>query len=377
MPLVEETIDEQMLADWKTISEKHLSEDEPVAPAEAAPEAKAKAAPVEPEAKSDKPRDESGRFAKAEAAPAQAETEQQAQASAEQQTVADRDINRAPSSWKPAAKAAWDQIPADIRAEIQRRESDFLAGQSQLIPDAQLGKTLRNVIAPYQPMIAAEGGTPEGAVNELFRTASALRFGSMETRIGTLRNIATRYGVPLEALAPVQQQGEGAQQVYRDPRLDQFLAEQQRQDQERQAREQAQAQAQSQQLTQFADTWMREADTQGKPLRPFVENVQSEMLALIPRVREQNPNLSYADVLQQAYERAVLANPETAKIVMEQKLAALEAQRKAENQRRVDEAKKASSVNVPRRASVPSPAKPGSMEETIREGLRASPFFNH
>lgn len=368
-----ETIDEQIASDWKEISARHFGADSEPPKAEVAPKidkaAAAKAEPSEEPAseKSAPARDESGKFAKKAQEPAEKSRQSENELQADSQEAPARDLNRAPSSWKPAAKAAWETIPPDIRAEVLRRESDFLNGQSQLLPDAQMGRTLRRVIAPYEAMIASEGGTAESAVNELLRTAAALRMGSMETRIGTIRAIAQRYGVPLEAFGA---QAAPADQQFRDPRIDQFLEMQRQRDEQALYQQQQMQAAQTQQITGMVNEWMSETGANGAPAHPFVDNVIDEMKALLPLIQQQNPTLAHREVLQRAYDRAVLANPETAIIVQQQQQKELEAKRQAENQQKLQDAKKAASVNVPRRASIPSQVKPGSMEETIRETAR-------
>jgi hypothetical protein len=67
------------------------------------------------------------------------------------------------------------------------------------------------------------------------------------------------------------------------------------------------------------------ADEKGQPLHPHFGNVANEMLALVPHIRQANPGLSSDQVLKQAYDQAVYANPSTRQLV----LAAEEARRTA------------------------------------------------
>jgi hypothetical protein len=81
-------------------------------------------------------------------------------------------------------------------------------------------------------------------------------------------------------------------------------------------------------------------------------------------------------VLQRAYEQAIWAHPEIRPILLKEQTDKAEAERRAENPQRGNQAKRASSVNVPRRASTPSPGKPGTIEDTIRETARSLGFFS-
>jgi hypothetical protein len=75
-------------------------------------------------------------------------------------------------------------------------------------------------------------------------------------------------------------------------------------------------------------------------------------------------------VLQQAYEQEIWAHPEIRSLLIKQQQNELEARSRTENQERVNLAKRASSVNVPRRGSTLTPAKPGSMNDTIEKEAR-------
>lgn len=375
--LAEKDIDETMAADWAGILERHR-EDEPEE-AEVPPvETKTEVSTIE------KVRDETGKFVKAAKEPKenqQKTTEASPLAAKPVETgeipspvglppspvsppSPDRDVNRPPATWKPTARAEWAKLPEAVRAEIHRREGDFMSGQGQLLPDAKFGKDMRAVVDPFRMLIESEGGTPELAVQDLLRTAAILRTGTNAQKYQTIANVAQRFGVDLRAFsqapgAQVQQ----PQEQYKDPRVDQLLQTMQSQEQQRVMNEHSQAQG-------LVSHWMNETDPQGQPKRPYVNDVISEMSVLIPQIRESNPTLSHAQALEQAYERAIWGNPEIRVLLQREQQTASEAQRRAENQQRVGEARRAASVNVPRRGSTPAAAKPGSLEETIAATAR-------
>jgi hypothetical protein len=282
-----------------------------------------------------------------------------------------RDINRAPSTWKPAARAEFDKLSPAVKAEIHRREADFQNGQAQLLPDATLGKNMREVIRPYEMMIQAEGGTPERAVADLFRTAAVFRVGTPEEKYRAVGQICRQFGVDLAAIgraALAQAQGGGQPQpqpgqqpqAFRDPRVDQLLAQQNRERQEN-----------AQQQTESTVTrWMNEVDAQGQPKRPYLADVINEMSALVPQIRQADPTLSHAQALDAAYDRATWAHPEIRTLLAQKQQADLDAKRRADNQTQVRGARRGASVNVPRRGSTPSAGKPGTMDQTIADTAR-------
>lgn len=369
--LAEKDIDTTMAADWATIREKYKEEEpESPEPEQAAPE---KAEVEKPE----RARDETGKFVEQ---PKEAKPEVKAEAKSVEKAVEttaepepqatlettqpQRDLNRAPSTWKPTARVEWEKLPAPVRAEIHRREQDFLNGQREILPDAQFGKSMRQVIDPYRLLIEAEGATPERAVADIMRTAAILRMGTIAQKYAAFAQAAQQYGVDLRAFT---QQNESGQpqipQTLQDPRVDQLLAHLTNQETQRQHQEQST-------LESIVTDWMNEADAQGQPLRPYLGDVMTEMQALVPQIRQAKPGLSQAQVLQEAYERATWGNPEVRALLQTKQQTDLDAQRRTDNQGRVRDAKKAASVNVARRASTPSPVKPGSLEETISNTAR-------
>jgi len=387
--LADKDIDETMAADWAAIREKHTVEIEepplePVEEHEVAPEPETAQEPVKG---AEPARDKDGKFVKqpkeiarsrepktpsTEASSADAAAtpaEGGSGASPNPSPSSAPNLERAPSSWKPAARAEYDKLPKDslLRAEIHRREQDFSNGHNALLPDAQLGKGLRQVIEPYRMLIEAEGGTPERAVASLLRTAAIFRVGTAEQKLQAVAGIAQQYGIDLHVFGQPQgqqgQQPQPTQHQFRDPRVDQLLAQNQRAEAERQQRTQAE-------MESTVNRWMNEVDAQGNPTRPYISDVIGEMSALIPQIKEANPNLTNAQALEEAYNRAIWAHPEIRTLLQQQAASAAEAERRTVNQDRVRDARRAASVNVPRRASTPSPGKPGKMEDTIADTAR-------
>jgi hypothetical protein len=386
MPLADQGIDEQIAADWATIREKHTVEPETPAPVPVEEPPPEDTAPAEPE---NRARDATGKFVKAEDKPESvkaAETPKPIEEpqpppapAPEPQNASQRDVNRPPSTWKPTARAEWEKLPPSVRAEIHRRESDFMAGQHQLLPDAKLGSDMRKAIEPYRMMIEAEGGTPDRAVSDLLRTAALFRVGSQEQKLAAIGRLVQQFGIDISPMFQQAQQGQPQpqpQQQYQDPRVDQLFAMQRQQEQERQQQEYQRQQRENGEREAVAAQFMNEVTADGKPARPYLGDVIDQMAALVPVIRAENASLTHGQMLQEAYDRATWANPEIRALLQTEHQAKLDAQRRAANQTQVADARRAASVNVPRRGSTPAPGKPGSLEDTIREGARALGLVN-
>lgn len=368
--------DAEIASNWKEILSRHSADD----PVEAPEKTAAEPAVVDKstEQETGKARDEQGRFSKPATVESPAadnattETAAPAAEVTEQAQTRQLDQSIAPSSWKPAAKAKWDAIDPDLRGEILRREEDFLKGQQQLLPDARLGQSMRNVIEPYRMLIESEGGTPERAVQSLLQTAALFRVGTAQQKQQAWMQLGQQYGIQMPGAIGGETSPDGQQQFpqqpFQDPRVDQLLLLQQ-QEQQRKIAEQ------EQRTNSVVETWASEVDKQGKPLRPYLANVLDEMQPIVRYLRTTSSK-SESEILQEAYDRAVWANPETRAVVQQQMQQKQEVERQQANLVKVQEAKKAASVNTPRRAASPAPAKPGKMEDTIRESARTLGFFS-
>ncbi len=87
----------------------------------------------------------------ADGAPAGASGADGAQAAAQPAAVQGRrapDLTRPPPAWTPAAKAKWDTLAPEIKAEAHKREEDMLRGVEQYREKAQFGAILEKEIRP-------------------------------------------------------------------------------------------------------------------------------------------------------------------------------------------------------------------------------------
>lgn len=366
--MADETLDDSILEQYRALTSEVES------PAEEAPEVEQE---EQKETKSERARDESGRFAKS----AQASEEPASPAVEEAPASEDEpepltltngqpiDLNRAPSSWKPAAKVAWANLPPEVRQEVYRRESDFLKGNSGLKETADFGQSMKSAIEPFRMLIEAEGGSPERAVTDLFRTAAALRTGTQQQKLQTLFAIDQKFGTGLQqyfnerlsqevARATGQQPQQQYQQQFQDPRVDTLMQQLQAQQQERERQENAA-------ITSAIDRFSSAKDEKGAPKYPFFDNVIDDMADRVAVLRRANPSMSADEVMTKAYDAACWANPEVRDVLMAQRQASQNAN--VETLRKAQEAKRAAAANLPKRGSLPPGSGTGTMDDTIRE----------
>lgn len=308
-------------------------------------------------------RDAQGRFTAAEPSPeaeseaagepAPAEVERTPAVAAEQaqETPAEPVIEvRAPQSWRPAAREHWAALPAEIQQEVSRREIETARVLSETADARKQAAAFREVYAPYESMIRAEGGTPERAAADLFATAAALRTAPPLHKAQLMAGMCRTFGIDVtmldqclsSAIAGNPQQMPQGQQPMRDPRVDQMLQAAQQTQHEGAQRAQVEA---DKEVGTFKQT------------HEFYEDVRLDMADLIEIAERREMTLSLED----AYTRAVRAHPEIGAIIVQREQAKSAAQT---TQRHVKDKVAASSVS-----GSPAGTPPGSGPLTRRAAI--------
>jgi chemotaxis protein histidine kinase CheA len=251
-----------------------------------------------------------------------------------------------PKSWKKEAQADWQKLPESLRAEVYRREEDFHKGIQHYKQFSDIGTSLHKVIEPYGQMIVQAGHNAPALIGDLLNMQKVMTTGSKQERAAMAMQILQNTGVSLDEL----------QQVPEQPAIDPNIAaliqkvqslEGQLTSQSQQ-REQAEKEDVNTELEKFA------ADAKNEHFK----TVALDMSALLAQGRASN--------LQEAYDKAVWANPETREKQLQkhkQELARKQADEAAA-------ARKAAGANVVRRGTPPAPNKPGTIEDTIRSEYR-------
>lgn len=220
--------------------------------------------------------------------------------------------DRAPSSWKAEVAEKWAEVPAEVRAEIQRRETDYHKGIEQYKQYANIGHSVERTIAPYMQNIQASGVDPLTAINHLLGVEHNLRNGTPEVKAQVVSQILRDYGIDLKTVQPPA------------PVAPEVL-ELQKQNQQLQRFQQSVIEQQN-------STAMSEIEQfKANAANVHFEAVKDDMALLLQSNR--------ATSLQDAYDKAVWMRPDIRKSLVEQQRT--EAEQKATTQAREKRAKAA------------------------------------
>ncbi len=304
----------------------------------------------EVEVSSGRERDEKGRFAsKVE----DSETEVSPEASQESETVE----AQAPWDWNNEAKEEFRKLPKEAQSIILKRSKEWEAlrnrQKAELDRQFQENHDIHRVVNSHRQNWALEGITP----SQVLEHYAALHNFIKHDPAGAVRWIASQNGIDLNEAA-----------TFQEEEVDPAYQELQQELQELKAwRQQQETFAQQQHFHSTSSdiqSWAEETDPSGRSIRPFFQQVYSDMLPIVDYMRRAEPSKPNRIILQEAYDRAVWANPQTRQQVLQQQ----EAKRVQEKKQRVGAARTASqSLN-----GAPGTRLTPSMPEDLRGMLEAA-----
>lgn len=343
------------------------------APVEAEPvEAEVEATPVEQEAaveetKADRARDETGRFTRAEKpqpsktpAPAVAKPtatpapKPQAANVTPQPVVPTASATKPPQSWKPQAREKWATLPPEVQQEAIRRETETARALQESSEARKSWDSFRQVVAPYEGMLRAEGSEPIAAVASLLQTAAALRTAPVQHKAQLMAQMMGTFGIPVQALAaaldgqPVPQQAQ--------PQFDPAQVEQR-------IMQRLQAQQQQALLARNADEV--EAFGEGREFYDVNDPTGRQIREMMGDMMEVAAKRGLPLSLEEAYNRALRLHPDTSAVLSQREAGQQANATQASTQR----AKRASSST---RSHPASPLDMGSKPKDLRAALEAA-----
>ncbi len=304
---------------------------------------------VEQSTEAQRERDESGRFkakdAQTQAVQEQPQETQQAEVKPVEQQEKQIDTTRAPSSWKKETAAMFATLPPEVQAEIHRRETDYHKGYGrqfeespaykQMAPLAEVGTRVQSLADQYKTNYERYGINGEQAIAELFKMDNDLRNAPPAVKQQKFQALAQHYGIDLaQQFAPEVAQLQ--QKMYDlEQQNKQYLEAQQR----------SQFESVATEIRSFAES----------PGHEYFDKVRGHMQALL--------QAGHAKDLQDAYDQAVYANPETRKSLLEQQTRAAQEQINAQ---------RAKSAAVSVKGSTPASGMAGTPAGSLRDAISAA-----
>lgn len=260
----------------------------------------------------------------------------------------------APKTWTKAALEKWATVDPLVQQEILKREDDFMRGITGYKAAADLGVRYSKVAEPYAAQLAAHNVDPVQLFQSFAANHYLLSFGNEQQKMEIAANLMNNYGIDLgklssfvgeQIIAPV------------DPEIAALR-------QELNAIKQGQT-AYQQQNVEAARTNLRQQidEFAADPAHPYFDEVAEHIGKLI--------ETGSAQSLEEAYNTAVYANPETRQKeidrLMKEKIDAAA----AEEKKRLDKIAASTADHVKVNPSNRNGTEPvGTMDETLETTLR-------
>lgn len=254
-----------------------------------------------------------------------------------------------PASWAKEKHEAWSKLTPDVQEYIEIRENQMREGVKAVAKDAEYGKALAQVIAPYKPLIQSQGLDDAKAVQYLLNAHHVLTNAPPEQRTAYALRVMQSYGVDLALPGK-----DGAQSPQRqvDPVVRQLQHELNQIKGHLTQGQQAAFEARSRQVESEVSSFASDE------AHPYFDECADEIVAHI------NAGLS----LQDAYDRAVWANPVTRAKEIARQTAEAEAKFKARAKDQGQAARTTRKTNLSGRDTQRTPtAKTGTIDDVMRE----------
>ena len=250
---------------------------------------------------------------------------------------------RAPASWSPAAKAAFEAADPAIQAEVLKREADINKALQTHAEERKQFTGLQQVLASRAETLVEEHGSVEQGINDLFKISDF----AAEKPAEFVKWFAQQRGVDLNQFVTGQ-----PGQTPSDPLINGLM-------QKVQAFEQLLTAAQVEQA-RIAEANANRQIEAFKGTRPHFDAVRIQMGKLI--------DAGLAEGLEDAYDMAVHANPATRKQILDTQAKERADAASKEAAEKAARARKAAGTNI-RANGAPTSLKPGprSIEQTMSE----------
>lgn len=259
----------------------------------------------------------------------------------------------APSTWSKAAAEKWAGVDPAIKAEVLKREQDMFNGLEQYKSRAEIGDRYESVIAEFKPILEAEQVDPVELFGNFAANHYLLSRGTPEQKLTIATNLMAHYGIDIEQV----QQRLSAQPAF-NPEVEALKAEVA-------ALRQGVTTITTREQEAVRTSFQQQVEAfASDPAHPYFTEVSEDIAKLL--------KAGAATSLEEAYDKAVYANPVTRQKEIDRLTAEAASAAQAQAQTRIDKKAKLTAVNVnaiPKSANGTVPV--GTMDDTLEATLAA------
>ena len=260
----------------------------------------------------------------------------------------------APKQWPREMHDHWSKLPADLQEYWEGREKQMLDGLEQYKGDAGFAKQVKDIINPHLPRIQALGLDAPKAIQTLLQADYMLSTSAPSQRNEYFKSLAKQYGVDLTQLGAVQDET----QSNADPAITQLR------DELYNIKSTINSQSELAMNTERERIGNEVSTFADDPAHPYFNEVADDVILM----------LKSGASLQDAYDKAVWANPVTRQKELSRVQTENETAAKEKAKAEAEAARKASSVNIRNRDTQRTPTEKSratmrNLDGALRESM--------
>jgi hypothetical protein len=254
-----------------------------------------------------------------------------------------------PKSWAPEHHVTWAKMAPEAQKYYLQREKQMQDGMDAYKGDSGFGKQMREVTEPYKAFLTSQGVDAPKAAQFLLNAHYRLSTAQPAERQAYFAHLAKSYGIDLASYKPADDT------VQVDPAVKALQEKVNTLESSLTAREQTALNEAKAKTSKDVEAFAAD------PKHAYFDECSEDIVAYIQA----------GHTLEQAYEKAVYANPVTRAKELARLQADNEKALREKSKTQAEAARKATATNVRSRDTRKAPTEPkGSMEDTMRETLK-------
>ena len=259
-------------------------------------------------------------------------------------------------TWRKEAAALFPTLPKAVQDEILKREEDIFKGIEGYRQRAEFGDSLKVVLDPYMPILSQYNISPQAQVKDMMQSHYILAFGTPQQKQEMVQRVFKDYNLDPAWLTGQSQSSEPPAWV--DPAVEDLRSQVKNLQSSLSSMTEQQQQAYRAEVTKKVEAFATD------PKNIYFVELADDIAQLI--------RSKVCTTVEEAYERALWANPAVRAKELKRQAKDKQAAERAEAEARAKAAREVTEINVRTRGKPKSAATPkGSMDDTLRDTLAA------
>ena len=210
-------------------------------------------------------------------------------------------LEKAPQSWSPADREAWKDLPANVKAQVHKREQEVTSILNESSEARNHMQGFNSMMQPYSGIWAAQNTDPISGIKNVLDMTATLQMGTPQQKANAAARVIREFGVDIKTLDGIlvgrqQQNTQSPEYQQLNQRFTQMEQHFNSQAQQRNSAEQVR-------LDTEVNAFLKENE--------FADDLRNEMADAMDLVEKRGQKIS----LKQAYDMALATRPDIQGII--------------------------------------------------------------